>query len=627
MNKNSEHTLQIGAVVNDKWVILEFIAKGGMGEVYRAHQIHLKRDVAIKIISQEWLESIKDDEEEFEIGLQRFRNEVQAMAQIRHPNILQIYDYGSLLLKEADEDVSVEYIVMEFIPGGTLKSTMSEDGFHPEEDLTREWLLTYFIPVLDGVEALHKGKIIHRDMKPANVLMDGKTPKIADFGLARSTLMKPVTTSVDVKGTPPYMSPEHFFDLRRTDHRADIYSLGKILFEAIDGKMTSKTIPFKRASLPNPGTLFFEELDRIIQSATAEDKNDRLESVEEFRKRILSAIDLLDGKSISEISIKTEPSSALSHPKWIWTGIAAAIIAILGMALWHLFGEPDKPTSRLKGPPANDYKGAQPPPSVPSGVILEPAGTLPQSLVGKDGTTLRLIPEGEVVVSENTDSGVGRQVHVDAFFLDETEVTNHQYVEFLNQVRFRVRVEGDVVKGDEDVWLHLGEVAKGYEPIVFRDGKFSVKTPAFLSYPIVRVTAYGASAYAHFYGKRLPALEEWLLASKEKAESPKMSSETQKQSSGMMNMEMMHEQSHSAPSGQRPPSKPFVSVADINPNSYGVRGLTGNVNEWGLTLRKDSAQKKEEWQYVILPSGILRHPWEAFEEVGFRTAMNILRRN
>jgi serine/threonine protein kinase len=117
----SEDKLRVGTVLNDKWVILEFIAKGGMGEVYRAHQLALKRDVAIKIISKEWLEVSREHEEELQANLQRFLNEVQAMAQLRHPNILQIYDYGSLLLGEGGS--SREYIAMEYVRFIRLMST------------------------------------------------------------------------------------------------------------------------------------------------------------------------------------------------------------------------------------------------------------------------------------------------------------------------------------------------------------------------------------------------------------------------------------------------------------------------------------------------------------------------
>ncbi len=211
LTSKSTRIFKTGHVLNDKWVIIEFIGKGAMGEVYRAHQLNLKRDVAIKVISQEMLQSFEEDPEEIEIAIERFRREVQAMARVRHHNVLQIFDYGSEIIHKDDHVLPVEYIAMEFIPGSTLRFTMSEEGFYPEQDLIVAWLSDYYLPLLEGVEAIHAKDISHRDLKPENVLMDGKTPKIADFGLACSICMKPVTQSMDVKGTPAYMSPEHFF--------------------------------------------------------------------------------------------------------------------------------------------------------------------------------------------------------------------------------------------------------------------------------------------------------------------------------------------------------------------------------------------------------------------------------
>jgi serine/threonine protein kinase len=293
MSDSSSHIFKIGYVLNDKWVIIEFVGKGAMGEVYRAHQLNLKRDVAIKVISQEMLESFEDDPDEIETAIHRFRREVQAMARVRHPKVLQIFDYGSETIHKDARDVPVEYIAMEYISGATLRFTMSEEGFYPEQDLIATWLSDYFLPLLEGVEAIHAGNIAHRDIKPENVLMDGKTPKIADFGLACSLCLKPVTQSLDVKGTPAYMSPEHFFDFKNADRQSDIYSLGKILYEAVDGKFTSKVLPFKEAGLENPDTTFLKKLDRIIQDATAEKKKGRLKSVSNLRIEILEAMDIL----------------------------------------------------------------------------------------------------------------------------------------------------------------------------------------------------------------------------------------------------------------------------------------------------------------------------------------------
>lgn len=318
--------LRVGTVLNDKWVILEFIGKGGMGEVYRAHQLNLKRDVAIKAVSQEWLESFDGDEVEIETGLQRFRREAEAMAQINHPNILRVYDHGSDTVQRGEKEFTAEYMAMEYMPGGTSRSTMSKNGFYPEKDLTREWIREFFLPVLDGVVAIHKAGIIHRDLKPENTFIDRRTPKIADFGLSCSSNSRPLTESVHVMGSPVYMSPEHFLDFKRADERADIYSLGKILFEAIEGKVSSETIPMKRASLSNAQTPFFHKLDRIIQDATAEDRENRLSSVEELRERLVEALADSENKQVATV----KPLTYLHQKSVFWT-IAAAILLVVSL--------------------------------------------------------------------------------------------------------------------------------------------------------------------------------------------------------------------------------------------------------------------------------------------------------
>jgi eukaryotic-like serine/threonine-protein kinase len=126
-----------GATLNDKWVILDLIGKGAMGEVYRAHQLILQRDVAIKIISKEWLQTAEEEGLETETIIQRFHREFQAMAKVRHPNVLQIYDYGAYSILKDEKEVDIEYIAMEYIPGATLRFTMSDEGFEPDEKLIK----------------------------------------------------------------------------------------------------------------------------------------------------------------------------------------------------------------------------------------------------------------------------------------------------------------------------------------------------------------------------------------------------------------------------------------------------------------------------------------------------------
>jgi serine/threonine-protein kinase len=336
MKDRNNILIEIGTVLDGKWAILEFIAKGGMGEVYRAHQLNLKRDVAIKVISQEWLESLEGDAEEINSAFKRFLAEVQTMAQIRHTNILQIYDFGSASIQKRGEAVTVEYIVIEYIPGKTLRHTMSEEGFYPdEEDATKAWISDYFIPVLNGVQTMHKLGIVHRDLKPENILIDGEIPKIADFGLARSSRMAPITRTIDVKGSPGYMSPEHFLDLKNTDQQADVYSLGKILFEAIMGKIDTEKLPFKQVSLPDPSTPFMREMDRIIRAATAEDKDDRLASVAQLHGALSEAAAFsLEHEHTPSFAADRQAERVSSRARFgrlLWACLAIAFVAVISI--------------------------------------------------------------------------------------------------------------------------------------------------------------------------------------------------------------------------------------------------------------------------------------------------------
>jgi serine/threonine-protein kinase len=577
------------------------------------------------------LQSFEDDPEEIETAVQRFRREVEAMARLRHPNVLQIFDYGSEVITKKENDIAVEYIVMEFIPGATLRFTMSEEGFYPEHDLTATWLVDYFLPLLDGVEAIHAKDVVHRDLKPENVLIDGAIPKIVDFGLAGSLRMKPVTQSIEVRGTPAYMSPEHFFDFKKADHLSDIYSLGKILFEAIEGTTGEETLPFKSVGLQNKDTPFFEQLDWIIQNATAERKEERLQSVGELRKVLLNAIDILK----TEIAVGTDTTpkrfSYLAKPQFIWAGIVIAIVSVGLMVLWHLIGEPGKTTRPLTAPQVTQTTPAPPDkPELPKAKPTALTSPAP-SVRGKDGVTMRLIPSGEFKISPKDLTMEVQTVQIQSFYLDENMVSNHHFADFLNEVKASLTIENGIVKNEDEIWFYLGKSAEPFEQIIYEHGRFHLRDTKYAAYPVVRVTWYGASAYARHYEKRLATESEWdyllsnksLVADIDKYNQTSASSKASEDAPAgteehphMMNMEPSSGGSEaSVPTPPEYLTKQWVTRSKANLNKRSVTGGQQDISYSSLVVGKLSEQG--------FASKIFQYPWEAFSDVGFRCAKTL----
>jgi serine/threonine-protein kinase len=604
MDTSFKNTFDPGMVLNGRWIVMNIIGKGGMGEVYRVHQMNLKRDVALKIISPQFLSEIEKNVYDSETGLERFSREIQVMAQIRHPNVLQIFDCGEISFQKGEETVSINFITMELIPGDTLRSTMSDDGFLPDDDSMTQWISSYLMPLLKGVEALHEQGIVHRDLKPENVLIDGKTPKIADFGLARSNRIKAVTQSMDVKGTPPYMSPELFMDMKRTDQRTDIYALGKILYEAAAGKITSAQIPFHQASLKDPETPFFKKLDIIIQTATAEDRELRYASIDAFYQAIEDA---RGGKKKSPVSDATQTRS--QSPFWrsrIFIGVMVSVLIGFMAGGTFLF----YPKNSVLKVSTQAVSGPDEQQNVPSSKTGDPE----PSVEGGDHATLFLIPGGSNKIPET-----GSTVDIPSFYMEETMVTNYQLVEFLNQFLPQIRVENKVVYNGKDIWLILGEVVKGFEPILFQDGKFQVHGVAHTACPALRVSAFGASAFADFYGRRLPTTEEWLYVVStgkvpDVAGGNSTTPEKPKDSAKLnLHKHLLSPASHKA-------------IQLSAPNRYGIRDINENTGEWAIQGSQYAViggdlggQASEENKFAA----IQRSPWEAFYNVGFRTVMNI----
>jgi serine/threonine protein kinase len=216
----------------------DFIAKGGMGAVYRATQISLDREVAIKILPPELSE-----DPEFHAS---FRTEARAMARLNHPNLIGIYDSGEL--------DGMLYIVMEYVAGKSLYHSCWNKQIDPDE------VKRIITAICDGLHHAHESGIIHRDIKPANILLTPKVePKIGDFGLAQAVGSKHAGV---VMGTPGYAAPEIMSHPEKMDRRSDIFAVGVILYEMLVGKLPAE------GSLPSRESSCSKEFDAIYQNAT-----------------------------------------------------------------------------------------------------------------------------------------------------------------------------------------------------------------------------------------------------------------------------------------------------------------------------------------------------------------------
>lgn len=231
----------IGKELDGRYEILEEIGKGGMAHVYKSRDKQLNRYVAVKVLK----EDLRDDKE----FVRRFNVEAQAAASLSNPHIVSIYDVGC-----AD---GLHYIVMEFIKGETLKNYIERVGV-----INWREAANYSIQICEGIEEAHKNKVIHRDIKPQNIIMapDGVL-KITDFGIARATTQATMTmASNNTIGTAHYLSPEQARG-GYTDERTDIYSMGVVMYEMLTG-----TLPFDDSS---PVAIAIKHLQETAAPVTA----------------------------------------------------------------------------------------------------------------------------------------------------------------------------------------------------------------------------------------------------------------------------------------------------------------------------------------------------------------------
>ena len=280
-----------GKLIGRRYEILEKIGNGGMATVYKAQDTVLKRYVAVKVLREEFT-----TDEEF---IRRFNTEAQSAASLAHPNIVSIYDVGT-------ED-NIYYIVMELIQGKTLKEIIDEDGVLPWK-----WSLDIAIQIASALEVAHKNNIVHRDIKPHNIIIteDG-VAKVTDFGIAKAVSNSTITAFGTTIGSVHYFSPEHARG-GYTDAKSDLYSLGVVMYEMLTGRVpfdadTPVSIALKHMQEKpiepiklNPAIPY--SVNKIIMKAMEKDLNLRYQSATEMLKDLNMALKDPDGDFVKTAS-------------------------------------------------------------------------------------------------------------------------------------------------------------------------------------------------------------------------------------------------------------------------------------------------------------------------------------
>lgn len=318
----------IGKTIGGRYLIQEVIGEGGMGVVYEAHDAQVDRQVAIKLVRRECLQDSK--------FIIRFRRELEVTSQLRHPSTIRVFEHG-------ETEDGRPYMVMELLTGQSLAERL-EQGRIPEFTA-----LQFARQIAESLSEAHEHGIFHRDLKPDNIFIEtvGVTTvvKVLDFGIAGGVDAMKLTRAGEVFGTPQYMSPEQCngTDL---DARTDIYSLGCILYEMLEGKPPfsaespmATMLKHVRAKIPTPRHSSPSTI-KLLQLALRKDRTKRIQSAGRFAELVGQTLGAVraaeEGRPIPELSGALSPSA-------VHTGPFAAVTAS---------NRPMQPSSARPAPPA-----------------------------------------------------------------------------------------------------------------------------------------------------------------------------------------------------------------------------------------------------------------------------------
>jgi len=570
----------------DRYRITKRLGMGGMAVVYKAYDIRLERDVALKLIRTDEIPASQHDR-----LMKRFEREAKSQARFSHPNIVPVFDYG--------EVNGSPYIVMDYVAGQSLKQRLS--GPVPCRHAV-EWL----IPIADALAYAHKRRIIHRDVKPSNILFDDEgRPLLTDFGIAKILETDEATltgTGLGV-GTPEYMAPEQWRG--QVVAATDQYALGVVLYELLTGEkpysadtpaaivVLQATEPLQPPSAKVQGVP--EQLEKLLYKVLAKDPADRYEDMAAFQGALGAVLDESEAlepvpvvkrtpqpaaKPAAHVPVDSEgetkdalepdlipdqekaapdhPGRKRRLPHWaLWAGGAAILVILLGLmigvgsnlvetgkggagplAMLATETLTPSPTMTLTSTPRPTLT-VTPTPTKTSTITPTPTATLgvgSSKINAVDGAEMVYVPAGEFLMGSEeggSDESPEHTVYLDAYWIYKHEVTNVQY---------RDCIEAGECAGD------LSRYPEDDDPAVYIDW-------------------YEANDYCEWAGGQLPTEAEWEKA----ARGTDGRTYPWGEASPSCNLAQFRDCS-----GQTVPVGSFPAGA----SPYGALDMAGNVWEW-----------------------------------------------
>ncbi len=447
------------------------LGKGAMGAVYKGWDTRLELDVAIKVLLPGNDETNRTEE------ITRFLREVKISRNLKHPNIVAVYDVGD------DPDTGMPYIVMEFIKGKPLDTLMKE------RKMTIQEIVTFIAQVADGLDCAAQAGIVHRDIKPANIMVNQETltPKLVDFGVARIEGTN-ATQSGTVLGTPHYMSPEQCRG-EVVDGRSDLFSLGAMTYEMLTGikAFQGDTIVNVMMGIldPNtpvpPGDLRPEipyELSEVVMKALAKDPADRFQRGKEMVEALQAALadapsatvairpgDLAVIDKTILMTVKTAKmagttASARAAAKKArppaagvplqYVGIGVAALLLLGGGAWFMLKPQPSPVTQAPPDAPAATQAQPPPPSAPVSVTAVQLGVVKEEPSGRvvllnDGDPLRATDNFAVTVQPDNPSYI---------YVWQTDSSGEIFRVFPNA---DFNPQGNPVSSKTEVWLPVAK--------------------------------------------------------------------------------------------------------------------------------------------------------------------------